>query len=87
MSSRDCVFFPNVQSPCQNLRVTTRGRTHGEFRAMTSTRILHVRKAPIMSTLVATRHHPAIRAFYQRLVAAGKLKKTLAACMRKLLTT
>ena len=36
--------------------------------------------------LVATRHHPVIRAFSQRLVAAGKPKQVaLTACMRKLL--
>lgn len=46
-----------------------------------------VRKALYMSTLVATRHNPIIRAFYQRLIAAGKPKKVaLTACMRKLLT-
>lgn len=40
-----------------------------------------------MATLVATRHNSAIRDFYQRLLAAGKLKKVaLVACMRKLLT-
>lgn len=39
-----------------------------------------------MATLVATRHNPVIRAFYQRLLAKGKLKKVaLVACMRKLL--
>lgn len=46
-----------------------------------------VRKVLYMSTLVATRHNPIIRAFYQRLIAAGKPKKVaLTACMRKLLT-
>ena len=40
-----------------------------------------------MATLVATRHNPAIRNFYQRLLAAGKEKKVaLIAAMRKLLT-
>jgi transposase len=40
-----------------------------------------------MSTLVATRCNPQIKAFYQRLLAAGKLKKVaLTACMHKLLT-
>lgn len=40
-----------------------------------------------MATLTATRHNPVIAAFYQRLRAAGKLKKVaLVACMRKLLT-
>jgi len=46
-----------------------------------------VRSALYMATLVATRHNPLIRAFYQRLCAAGKPKKVaLVACMRKLLT-
>ncbi len=40
-----------------------------------------------MSALVASRHNPVIRAFYERLLAAGKVKKVaLTACMRKLLT-
>ena len=40
-----------------------------------------------MAALVATRFNPVIRAFYQRLCAAGKAKKVaLAACMHKLLT-
>jgi transposase len=46
-----------------------------------------VRSVLYMSTLVATRHNPVIRAFYERLLAAGKAKKVaLTACMRKLLT-
>jgi len=46
-----------------------------------------VRRALYMATLTATRHNPAIRAFYERLLAAGKLKKVaLIACMRKLIT-
>jgi transposase len=45
-----------------------------------------VRAVLYMATLVASRHNPAIRAFYDRLVAAGKAKKlALTACMRKLL--
>ena len=40
-----------------------------------------------MAALVATRHNPVIKVFYQRLLAAGKPKKVaLVACMRKLLT-
>ena len=40
-----------------------------------------------MGALVAARYNPVIRAFYLRLVAAGKPKKlALVACMRKLLT-
>jgi transposase len=36
---------------------------------------------------VATRFHPQIKAFYQRLLAAGKRKKVaLTACMHKLVT-
>lgn len=38
-----------------------------------------------MAALVTVRHNPALRAFYQRLVAAGKAKKlALTAAMRKL---
>jgi transposase len=45
-----------------------------------------VRSALYMPTWVAIRHNPVIRAFYQRLIAAGKAKKVaLVACMRKLL--
>jgi transposase len=46
-----------------------------------------VRAALYMSTLVATRYNPVIRAFYLRLCAIGKAKKVaITACMRKLLT-
>ncbi len=46
-----------------------------------------VRAILYMSALAATRFNPVIRAFYQRLCAAGKAKKVaLTACMRKLLT-
>ena len=46
-----------------------------------------VRRTLYMATLSATRSNPAIKAFYQRLRAAGKLPKVaLVACMRKLLT-
>jgi transposase len=41
-----------------------------------------------MAALVATRCNPILRAFYARLLAAGKPKKVaLTACMRKLLVT
>jgi transposase len=47
----------------------------------------HVRATLYMGTLVAVRHNPVLKAFYERLVAAGKAKKVaLTACMRKLLT-
>lgn len=46
-----------------------------------------VRTALYMAALVAARHNPIIKAFYQRLLAAGKPKKVaLTACMRKRLT-
>ena len=46
-----------------------------------------VRAALYMGAMVASRHNPVIRDFYQRLLAAGKPKKlALTACMRKLLT-
>lgn len=46
-----------------------------------------VRATLYMAALVAARHNPVIRAFYHRLVIAGKPKKVaLVACMRKLLT-
>lgn len=45
-----------------------------------------VRSALYMPTCSAIQYNPVIRAFYQRLVAAGKPKKVaLVACMRKLL--
>ena len=45
-----------------------------------------VRSVLFMATLSATRHNPVIKAFYQRLLDKGKLKKVaLTACMRKLL--
>lgn len=46
-----------------------------------------VRHTLYMATLTATRHNPAIKIFYRRLVDSGKKKKAaLVACMRKLLT-
>lgn len=46
-----------------------------------------VRKVLFMAALVASRYNPVIKAFYQRLLAAGKPKKlALTACARKLLT-
>ena len=46
-----------------------------------------VRAVWYMGTLVATRHNPVIKAFYKRLLAAGKAKKVaLTACRHKLLT-
>lgn len=45
-----------------------------------------VRAALYMAAIVASRHNPLIKAFYERLIRAGKAKKVaLVACMRKLL--
>lgn len=45
-----------------------------------------VRKGLYMATLVATKHNPVIRQFYQQLLQRGKAKMVaLTACMRKLL--
>jgi transposase len=45
-----------------------------------------VRAVLYMNALVATRHNPVIRRYYQRLLVHGKPKKVaLTACMRKLL--
>jgi transposase len=46
----------------------------------------NVRSILYMAALTATRFNPVIKAFYQRLLANGKVKKVaLTACMRKLL--
>jgi transposase len=46
-----------------------------------------VRRALYMAALCASRFNPVIKAFYERLIAAGKLRKVaLVACMRKLIT-
>lgn len=46
-----------------------------------------VRSALYMGTIAATRYNPAIKRFYDRLIAAGKKKMVaLTACMRKMLT-
>ena len=45
-----------------------------------------VRAVLYMAALVASRHNPVLKAFYQRLLSAGKAKKVaLVACMHKLL--
>jgi transposase len=47
-----------------------------------------VRRVLYMAALTASRRNPSIKAFYERLVVAGKLPKVaLVACMRKLLGT
>jgi transposase len=47
----------------------------------------HVRTVLDRGPLVATRDNPQSKAFYERLLAAGQVKKVaLTACMRKFLT-
>jgi transposase len=61
------------------------GRRHGPRRIWGGR--AHVRGTLYMATLVAARFNPVIRAYYQRLRAAGKPPKVaLVAAMRKLLT-
>ena len=64
-------------------------RDSGHYRGRQSTwgGRASVRSVLYMAALVATRHNPVIRPFYERLLRAGKPKKVaLVACMRKLLT-
>jgi len=69
-------------APIANDSGATRGRRHvhgGRF---------EIRRVLYMAALTAAASNPAIKAFYQRLLAAGKLPKVaLVACMRKLLTS
>jgi transposase len=69
-------------APIANDSGTSRGRRRlqgGRF---------EIRRVLYMATLTAARRNPVIKAFYQRLITAGKLPKVaLVACMRKLLTT
>jgi len=68
-------------APMANDSGTTRGRRRiqgGRF---------EIRRVLYMAALTASRRNPPIKAFYDRLLAAGKLPKVaLVACMRKLLT-
>ncbi len=64
-------------------------RDSGQFRGKRTTwgGRSRVRSALYMAALVAARHNPTIKDFYQRLRDAGKpAKVALIACMRKLLT-
>jgi len=64
-------------------------RDSGQFRGkrMTGGGRSELRQQLFMPTLVAVRHNPKIRAFYQRLIQHGKPKMVaLIAAMRKLLT-
>ena len=60
------------------------GKHHG--RRMIRGGRIQVRRVLCMPALVATRFNPILKAFYQRLLKAGKVKKiALTAVMRKLI--
>lgn len=69
-------------APIANDSGTTRGRRrvqNGRF---------EIRRVLYMAALTAATRNPAIKAFYQRLLATGKLPKVaIVACMRKMLTS
>jgi len=69
-------------APIANDSGTSRGRRRiqgGRF---------EIRRVLYMAALTASRRNPAIKPFYERLIAIGKQPKVaLVACMRKLLTT
>ncbi len=81
LSRREIAALVGV-APMANDSGNTKGRRRvqgGRF---------EIRRVLYMATLTAARHNPAIKTFYDRLLAAGKLPKVaLVACMRKLLTT
>ena len=65
---------------------------HGDSGPLRGRRTMWGGRAPVRTvlyrgTLVATRSNPRIKAFYERLLATGKVKKVaLTACMQKFLT-
>jgi transposase len=69
-------------APCHHQSGTSvRGKSH-----IAKQGNARLRAILYMPTLSATRHNPIIKAYYQHLLARGKLKKVaLVACMRKLL--
>lgn len=79
----------NRRQICARVGVAPMNRDPGKMRgrrAITGGRA-QVRHTFYLATLTATRYNPVIRACYQRLIAAGKLKKVArVACRRKLLT-
>lgn len=61
------------------------GKRHGRRRVQGGR--FEIRRVLYMAALTASRRNPVIRAFYERLIAAGKLPKiALVACIHKLLT-
>lgn len=65
-------------------------RDSGQYKGKRSIRggRAELRSVLYMAALVAVRHNPVFKAFYNRLVDAGKVRKVaLVACMRKLVVT
>lgn len=80
LSRRDIAKLVGV-APLSRDSGTLRGRRFVQGGRATVRAVLY------MAALLATKRNAVIRAFYRRLVAAGKAKKlALIACMRKLLT-
>ncbi len=80
---------PVVLSSILLAKLTELGRDSGTLRGKRKTWGGRgpVRAALYMAALVATQRNPVIKAFYQRLLIAGKPQKVaLTACMRKLIT-
>jgi transposase len=82
LSSRELSALVGVAPINRDSSGAFRGRRRGVWGGRA-----RVREALYMGALVATRYNPAIKEFYERLVAAGKPKKValVASCMRKLL--
>ena len=80
----------NNKSISMLVGVAPLNRDSGKFRGKRTTfgGRKRVRTALYMAALVATRYNPALKAAYERFIAAGKTKKTaIVAVMRKLLVT
>jgi len=66
-------------------REFTSGKTVKKYTRLSKAGNARLRKALYLPTLTAIRFNPVLRAFFERLVAAGKPKmQAVGACMRKL---
>jgi len=83
LSARECVAFAGLD-PCPKQSGSSRAGTHWKISKQGNARL---RRALYMAVLTAVRWFKPLRAFYERLRDAGKLKMVaLTASMRKLLT-
>mgnify|MGYP003940806447 CR=1 FL=1 len=86
VNSSNSSFLPGKKAVAL-VGVAPYNRDSGHFRGrrMIKGGRSHLRRMLYMAAVVASRFNPVIRAFYQRLLAAGKPKKlALTACVRKL---